>query len=659
MSGYTVDEETIRYAIRIMSYSEGVDDATLVRRVYSLAFSTYARLEAISGDAHSILEKIFSDSVGDLESKLREMTCLSSDTSESIRAQLLSLGDVLVYESADRSGILIYDGEKFVLLSDGGRRVDLPEKLGRFAILRPLSILGALRCRDEDMGNLSEEETALLRTAEAYFFRGYRCQYDDSRFTRVGGGEFRWQIGAIAPEDYTRDRWGYINCAAFMYEIYRNALGMDLGALYTTYNLMEHYSRLGFTKGEPMYPFYYEPNPESDEGERARIEAEFFATLRVGDLAVIRRNNGNGHVLMYVGCGRFIHSSGSSYSYADSRETHEPTVLYINGKDYLFNPDAKNYVFSKTGFITQLGIVRPLDLFSGEIPENTRNRVKFMHGIFAEKLSSVKGGHTVRVGDKITYTFRVENLSREVRRVDICDRVAHNTEYVCGELKLNGDKLSASLEIPPSGTASVSYTVRVLLGEKICDTGATVSGVRHGVGEIFVKNTLTDVEMKKLAEVAESFVGAKIQSPSGISLVNLIYEKAGLGVPFECTNTMEIEKELFIKEEFYVFRDGGAYSDMIAPGMYGGRNLQTENRYSAESKKSTDRVRLPRRHDLLPGDVLFLRRLNDTEIYLYTGGERLLSLTDGALWDTVPLKERLEGLLAAHNYFVFFRPSMK
>ena len=68
-----LDEKNIRTAIRTLSYSDGIDEATLVRRVYSMALTEYASLSSISGDGCSILEKIFSDSDDGDAQKLREM----------------------------------------------------------------------------------------------------------------------------------------------------------------------------------------------------------------------------------------------------------------------------------------------------------------------------------------------------------------------------------------------------------------------------------------------------------------------------------------------------------------------------------------------------------------------------------------------------------
>ena len=426
------DDDYIRAATDALEYSEDIPDATLVRRVYGIALSVYAKLSAIDGTPTDILDGIFCEE----SSELSEMTVFKSTGAKKLDAGALSVGDVLVGEWESVSLILIYNGE--VLISPSGKSIPSLDGALRAAILRPRLIINRdenTYCTEEE---LDDAKTALLATAEAYFMRGYRCQYDDSRFTRVGGGEFRWQIGVRNPEDYTRQRWGYVNCAAFTYEIYRTALGLDLGSLYTTHNLMWHYSKHGFSENEPMYPYYYVPSREADEDERRRVEKEFLGSLRIGDLAVIRRNNGNGHVLMYIGGGRCIHSSGSSYSYAESRETHEPTISVIKIRDYLFEPYEKNYIFSESGFITQLGIVRPLDKFSGEIPENTRNRVKNMRGIIAEKLSSVKGARTACTGDEITYTFKIKNLTDKPRIVEVLDSIPCGTAYVRGELSRSG-----------------------------------------------------------------------------------------------------------------------------------------------------------------------------------------------------------------------------
>ena len=376
---YEKDENYIRAAIDALSYSEDIDEGTLVRRVYALARTAHTKLGYFSGTPCEILDRVFPEG----SSELSGITVFKSADGIGFDKISFEVGDVFVFDCENSSGILIYDGERFRSLSCGGREEKPCFSAGRAALLRPRLSLCDVKFDFQDE-ELSEAQISLLATAEAYFMRGYRAQYDDTRFTRVGGGEFRWQIGIREPEDYTRDRWGYINCAAFTYELYRCALGIDLGSLYTTFNLMSHYSQCGFTPNEPMYPFYYVPSVAPDEKERARIETDFMSTLRVGDLAIVRRSNKGGHVLMYIGGGRFVHSSGENYNYKEARETHEPTVMVIGAWDYLFDPAAKNYVFSETGYITQLGIVRPLDVFSGEIPENTRNRVKYLRGIFAD-----------------------------------------------------------------------------------------------------------------------------------------------------------------------------------------------------------------------------------------------------------------------------------
>lgn len=643
------DEKYLCAAIDALSYSEEIDDATLIRRIYALTLSAYARLDDLCGTPRELLDAV---AAGESEA-LSEMTVSSTDCGCVLTSGEIFVGDILAFEADAESGILIYDGEKFV--SPSGSSVEGYKNARRSALLRPSRYLKTLPLEDTVTDGLSEAQIALLATAEAYFMRGFRCQYDDSRFTRVGGGEFRWQIGLREPEDYTTDRWGYINCAAFTYELYRVALGFDLGSLYTTFNLMSEYSKNGFVENKPMYPFFYAPNPNADEVEKKKIEESFFAKLEVGDLVVVRRSTGTGHVMMYIGGGRLAHSSGASYKYDDSYETHEPTVMVLKVWEYLFESTAPNYIFKDDGYITQLGIVRPLDKFSGEIPENTRNRVKNMRGIFAEKLSSVKGYASVCEGDEITYTFKVKNLGKEVREVSISDSLPHGTAYSSGELDFDGERLFATLSLAPRAEAQISYTVRVTDGEigKIRDTGATVCGVKHSTGDIIVRNSLSDGEKAAISASAASLVSDESASVFGFGLANAIYSGAGVKAPFDSVNPADIERELFVVEEFFVLREESKYVAMIPDGLFGGRALQTQNLYSATCKKSSARVRLLREHDLLAGDMIIVKNTGDVELYLYTG-DAIFNLTEKKECEK-PYKGFLESLIAARHYFVVLR----
>jgi hypothetical protein len=313
----------------------------------------------------------------------------------------LIVGDILFITIGSQTNAYIYEGSSLISVMNGCSIADTNgvlsslENAARYAVLRPSLTLATLRFSGpKETLALTDAQIALIETAKAYLQRGYRQQYDD---TSMGANsEYRWQIGQFAPEDYTSQKWGYLNCAAFTYECYRNALGMDLGSRYTTNALCKYYLN-GGKVGASEYPYYYSNTLNVSASDRVAEQEKFMSTLVPGDLVVILREGGYGHVMMYIGNGVLIHSSGSSFGYSSDSETYEPTIRYMNVLGYLFNPESTNYLFREVAdttnggmrpYIETLAIVRPLDSFGGDIPENTQNRVENLVGILAEKLSS-------------------------------------------------------------------------------------------------------------------------------------------------------------------------------------------------------------------------------------------------------------------------------
>lgn len=648
----------IRKAIAALRFSDYKDPITLLKGVFVIAFSEELRL---FGSVREILDSLGSSDESPEIKFIKETVVSCASPSDA-----LSVADVAFTEDNNGFGVFVFDGEWVRDLTNGFARLDTSEFLKvyqeakRKAILRPSLVLHGCPERGGYVNEtLTEAQQALIETADAYVMRGYNCQYDDSRFTRVGGGEFRWQISKKEPEDYTSARFGYVNCAAFSYELYRTALGMDLGDLYTTYNQMRMYTEYGKRIGEPMYPFFYElTHCESDE-EKVEIIKQIKGTLRVGDLIVYRRKNGTGHVIVYVGDGVVVHSTGASYNYGKACETFEASIRYMNLDGSLFNKESARNIFTEV--ISRICIIRPLDKFCGEIPENTLNRVKNMRGITAERLSSVSGARTVNTGDIITYTYRIFNSGEKAKTLEIRDKIPQRVEYFDGEGEFFEGEFSKSITLGAGEEKRISYKVKVtgLPGELISCSECTVGGVLHGSDSIRIARTLTENEKNALIDTVGHFEQLGFECRCAAERVNRIYGGAGLPSPFCSHDHLHIERELLTAEEFYILNKGGRYIGIIAPGLYGGRNLQTQNLYCESSKECSDRVRLVRCADLVEGDVIIVKGTQEAEFMLYTGEERLRKLdTDALEYDCIAIEARLEGLLSAHNYFLVLRPSM-
>jgi predicted TIM-barrel fold metal-dependent hydrolase len=107
--------------------------------------------------------------------------------------------------------------------------------------------------------------------------------------------------------------------------------------MYTTSNLAKYAAQNG------MEAFVYNRTPKSvqTEEEKAKVKAEFLAALQPGDLVCIRRESGTGHVMLYIGNGELIHSSGSNYKYTGVEygvETTEASIRRVLVENYFFNP---------------------------------------------------------------------------------------------------------------------------------------------------------------------------------------------------------------------------------------------------------------------------------------------------------------------------------
>ncbi len=692
-AGRTLDaseQSRIKDGIQALMYSEAIDPIKLLQDIYRVAFSESPTLAATP---EAVLDLMLAPGASEAAKKLRAMAVptlyggLTVDSTidsfffgkrSTPKKANLVVGDVLFITEDLQTIAYIYDGNDLICVMNGCSYADTDAVLStlenavRYAVLRPSLTLGTLRyAMPTENISLTDAQIALIETAKAYLACGYRVQYDDSRMN--SDGEYRWQIGQYAPEDYTSQKWGYLNCAAFTYECYRNALGMDLGSRYTTNALCKYYLN-GGKVGAAEYPYYYANSLGVSASDKAAEQEKFMSTLVPGDLVVILRDGGYGHVMMYIGDGVLIHSSGSSFGYSSDSETYEPSIRYMNVLGYLFNPDATNYLFREVEdtenggmrpYIETLAIVRPLDSFDGNIPENTQNRVQNLSGILAEKLSSHPEGKTVNIGESITFNFRVKNNGLVAKTLEIKDYIPENATLLsAGDFTYADGVLSASVTVAPGATAEVSYTVTASgeLGAAIHGTNATVGGVLHTCPPIYIEKTLTEAEQAALLAAVEQFKASNPDGLTNFALVNAIYSAAGLDAPFREEDDVRASLFKNVTVSGYTLWqliEDSEYYDMVAPTLYGGRKYYTPQRYTATVKVNTDRSRLPREQALVVGDILVVRFSSSERVYMYAGNGVLINLSDPTLPnDTYTATVRLMRMMSAGNYYTVLRPSM-
>ena len=579
-------------------------------------------------------------------------------------------------ESVLMTGDLLYVGENLYIYGAGGLRslngtgaplVDTAAVLSKitdYTLLRPALALVKMNRSDVTAPRdvLTPQQEALIATAEAYWLRGERLQYADTRFTTSGssyGSEFRWQSTVNTPEDCTLTDWGYTNCAAFTYENYYQTFGYKLpDNMYTTANLAKYAA----SNGMEVFAYNRTKGSTQTEAEKQQVMEEFFATLQPGDIICIRREDSSGHALLYVGNGEILHSSGSTYKYTGSYgvENYEASIRRVRVDNYFFNPDisTKGDVFTVA---TKLQIIRPLDVMTNAINENTQNRLDNLQNIVAEKLSSHVRAQTADKGEEITFTYAMHNISDEAVTLTIKETLPTQLEWVSGGT-VQGNQLVWRVTVPAHGRASVSYTAKVkstvAYGTTIQSTESYVGGVRVKCEPITVNKKLTTDQQNALIQAGKDLL-ENGSSLSGLALVNDLYKQAtGIENIFGTNDFLTVTEGdqgcfayymTYSSKNIYKLNAEGSYAKMLAPSLYGGYRLWA-------SEFANDRTRLAKVQDLQVGDILLGRTSSSQAVFMWLGEDIGFISMSTKKADTIAPADRLERLLAYGYYYAIMRP---
>ncbi len=555
-------------------------------------------------------------------------------------------GDVLVVlpDDSDLDGARMYvtDGVKLFDITTTTTEVSVSSVLDGisqndyFALLRPImssTSVDSFRSEPFYVG-ATDVEKAIISTAMAFLLRGDRMQYADTRLVQ-DPAIYRWERGK-SPEDYTVDETGYSNCTGFTHDVFLNALGYDYGS-FTLVN-----------SPAAMKAYKYTFTHNETDAEKAAIEEEYRSKLQVGDI-VFYTYSGNTHAMIYIGNGNLVHATGSTYS--GTTETEEATVRFQN-LDCLFTEGNGRYLFQTDKPRTALYIIRPTNTWSGTtVPDISINRIENMQGIVAEKISSHSLGKTANRGDIITYTFKIFNANNTSVTLDITDVVPTGTVLLVDGVASADTSLAWTVTLAPGEEKLVSYTVKVsdtaTRGSAITfSANSTVGGVPVRSTAVYVGNTLTADEQARLVEIVNA---AKSSGKTGVALANLIYEQL-LGVEdILGYDIADLRDGIFTNSgSNYKIATSGKYSYMIAPSLYGGKVVVNSDRFDGE------RTRLPREHNLVVGDILYLHSDTAGYLYIYVGNGEMIDLQKLTVRD---VNERLEETIGWQR-FVILRPSI-
>ncbi len=576
----------------------------------------------------------------------------------------LYVGDLLFVNLDNTYAHYIYDKDGFVDLSAPLKEVDTAAVLASLPTSNQYAVLRLMR----NMTNhdfvadqlpeleMTEEQQAVVAVAQSYLLRGDKLQYVS--FTKGAVGKY--YIGVNSPENHTSDNYGPIQCAGFCYDVYREAFGWDIQTgstkLISTSSFFDYSKKLGIQK----YLMFCDTAASYTEEQKEEITNEILELLEPGDILVVRRD-GASHAMLYVGNENIIHADGASYNAETKTENYEATVRQRRFRDYFCTEGACGYLFgSDVGKrVEKFVVVRPLDIFDGEIPESTKNRMKNLRGIMAQKLSSHNISLTADVGEEITYTFELYNQNDEEVTLAVSDVIPEKSEYISGADKVDGDTLSWQVTIPANTRKKVSYVVKVAAdaqkGDKIGSQSGLVGGVPVNCPPVTVNNTLSQDELAKLKSVIDQYQPKA--GENGFAIVNDIYKQAfGWKTVFDHTDFNAVydgKNGLYEKVLKGVnLRSDTKYSQMVAPALSGGYG-------TTEGRKGNPVVMPAKEQQFVVGDVLICK-MSDTEqhLYLYAGDGVLYDLMNGFARDERTVQGRMEYFLRTTFGYSVLRPSL-
>lgn len=514
-----------------------------------------------------------------------------------------------------------------------------------------------------DTTGMTDNQKAVVLTGESYWIRQSRLQYEDTRINNTKSRD-QWRWGYIklnSPENYTSQDVWYSNCAAWTHEAYWNAFDLDIKQYQTAQlcALDTSDKRVVFKATKSSF------TPENIE----KYEKQIKDLLQPGDLVVYIRDSGTGHVMMYVGNNMMLHCTGSSYSWTNKAEKYEANGgIRYDPIDGWFEEGNSRYLFDKK----TTSIVRPLNTYTGTIPQKTLDRMTTMRGVVAEKLCSAYKGVTVNEGQEITYTIKLTNYASDKKTLDVTDVVPANTTYVSGAQSKNGDNLSWKVTVEAGKSASVSYKVKVNSGaadKTIKGDSGKVESIDLKCHDLYVKKTLTKAEQDKVVAAAKKLMTS---DKKDIELAAAIYKEAFGKSELEGKSASDVLKAVFKNyagSSAWPSRwqqpntTSSTLKSMLAPDLYGGRQVIDPDG-KINSGQGIERIRLVTKDNLVVGDILVT---NNPEKETYTTteytfqpvtyiflGDKLLNMST---MKEIDLEPTLEQILC-ERHFCVIRPSI-
>ena len=279
-------------------------------------------------------------------------------------------------------------------------------------------------------------------------------------------------------------------------------------------------------------------------------------------------------------------------------------------------------------------LLRPLAL--GLTPtEKTENRMK-IPGVVMEKTVSAGLNAAVCRGETITYVLSLQNLTANTYiGVDFEETLSDCVEFVSGYagLTLDGQKLSAKVNLEAGDTLMITWTVRVksdaLFGARIESKNTSFGGVGILATENYV-SAYTEDQLAQVAAKAKTFAAASCSYADPIELAKALYKDVLGADLFAATATTDALLGSVLTARFeggtsLKVNENSEYADMVLDRLCIGRSM---------SGSLPNSIRIVEA-DLMVGDLIFCQWPSGYRLFVYVGNNEFVTVD--TLTNTVSL----------------------
>ena len=546
---------------------------------------------------------------------------------------------------------------------------------------------------------------AYLELAYSYYYQSTQLQYDQ-------GSSYQRKIRDMVPEDATELYQKYLDCSTYVSNAFYNAFddiivtSSNLNSITT--KILINFARDNIGNSNEVI-LYQDGLLNMSETEKQQALQEFKNALQPGDLYVYRHTSDSaGHVMLYVGNGYFLHSTGNSYDYDNLKDktekwtsvegsvSPEGTVRYQKSSSTVYKTTSTRYLFyidpDGVDSNDRYALLRPLNRKGLTLTPTTIARC-MASGMDIEK--SANKTTSVSLGDEITYTIKVKNNSENViSNISVNDVIPQYTTFVSMTNSYPNNHVDGKLiwnipSIPAGQSVSISYTVKVTndtnnIGKTITSTGSVghiqLNTLNLSIGSLsedklsdFVTMAIqyynnpnvyySDSANNSLSDPTNNIVTFN----NGANFVTTLYKRyyATLGKTLDLSSELsEVTNANFMNS---IITSSGINSDsklskMMVNGGYGGTYFKKDY--------YMDRMRTIEYDYLLPGDIISFKNSSAPyNQYLYLGDVTidsvqysnaffLFTTSDGVKLISGSSSTKLMQAFIGYNCFAVIRPSL-